>query len=125
MLRNLLSPWERTSQGDYWLLLTCLAACAFCLMKLTDHLASWISIAILVALQAMLGLATLRRIHDAGWSRWWILLFLFPATMTLGVGFGHVLDITAILRSIPVLIGLFAATRPHGGELRVGAGRLA
>jgi uncharacterized membrane protein YhaH (DUF805 family) len=61
--------------------------------------------------------ATLRRVHDAGYSRWWVLLFLFPVTITMDAAYFQIggstwqmIDFSQIIRSIHVMIGLFVSS---------------
>ncbi len=74
-------------------------------------------VSVLIALQLALALLTLRRLHDAGYSRWWALLALFPINFDLdvfhvrfGVSEWQFFDVSMLIRSIPVIIGLLTPT---------------
>jgi uncharacterized membrane protein YhaH (DUF805 family) len=77
-----------------------------------------VAVALIVVIQLIGLIATVRRLHDAGWSRWWLALYLFPMTITwdlmhiqLGSSAWSVVDVSAAIRSIPVIIGLLAPSR--------------
>lgn len=86
-------------------------------MSASDEIGRAAAVAVIVAVQLVGLLATLRRLHDAGWSRWWLLLYLFPMSITLDLiqfTFGSatwtLVDLSAAIRLIPVVIGLLAPT---------------
>lgn len=84
-------------------------------MSASDEIGRAAAVAVIVAVQLVGLLATIRRLNDAGWSRWWLMLYLFPLSITvdllhlqLGVSTWNFVDVSAAIRSIPVMIGLFA-----------------
>lgn len=104
-----------TSRRTYWLaVLAGLAVAAVAVLN-RDAMLQPVPVVVLAALQLALVIVTLRRLTDAGFSRWWILFALFP--MNIGWNLFHVsvgpaqwqfFNVTMLIRSIPVLIGLIA-----------------
>lgn len=126
-LVKLFSPWGRTTQSRYWLVPLCLAVVAFGVAEAKDYIGT---IAVLIgigAIQIMLSVATIRRLRDADLSIWWVLLCLFPASITfdlfhlqVGSSTWQFIDVSAVVRLIPVFIGLFAVSRRVSDDDRLG-----
>jgi len=62
--------------------------------------------------------ATLRRLHDAGFSRWWVVFCLFPMSITwdlfevqVGMSTWQFVDLSTAIKLIPALIGLVSKTQ--------------
>ena len=127
-LVELFSPWGRTTQSRYWFLLLCLAVGAFGIAEAKDYIGSMAVFILLGAIQIIIFVTTIRRLGDANWSRWWVLLCLFPASITfdlfhlqVGSSTWQFVDVSAVVRLIPLFIGLFAVSRRVGDDARLGA----
>lgn len=112
------SPWGRTTRAQYWLVSAVLAFGFAVIWANRDALGLVPSAVQLVAINLFYAVTTVRRLHDAGFSRWWAALCLFPMSITLDlfqmrVGGSTVqfVDISTVIRMIPMLIGLTARTR--------------
>lgn len=108
-LVKLFSPLGRTTQSRYWLVLLCLAVGAFVVVDAEDYIGTIAVLIVIVALQIVVSVATLRRLRDAGWSGWWVLLCLFPVSITfdlfhlqVGSSTWQFLDVSTVVRLIPV-----------------------
>lgn len=117
------SPWGRTSRSHYWLAVLLYGAGTLATLTAKDAVGPIFSLLVVVALDLIVSVATLRRLHDAGWSRWWALFCLFPAIITwdlltvrLGASTWHFIEISMVIRLFPVLVGLLAAPRPVSEE---------
>jgi uncharacterized membrane protein YhaH (DUF805 family) len=94
------------------------------LWSLKDIIGAAPGVMLILAAQFVVLIATSRRLNDSTWSRWWLMLFLFPDEMTWDLfrvqidgSTWHFLDLSAPIRLIPVLIGLLAASQsraPNG-----------
>ncbi|SRR5258705_5798074 len=118
-----LSPWGRTSRSHYWLIIFASALLSLGAVGAKDVVGAALLVMLLVAVQFVVLVATTRRLHDAGRSRWWLLLFLFPMSITwdllrvqIGVSTWHFLDVSAAITLIPVLIGLLASSQSTSGD---------
>ena len=115
--QSLFSPWGRTSRSHYWLIILASALVLVGTWSAKNEVGAAVAVAVIVV--QLVGLiATVRRLHDAGWSRWWLALYLFPMTITwdlmhvqLGSSTWSVVDVSAAIRLIPVIIGLLAPSR--------------
>lgn len=104
-----------TSRRNYWLAVSSgLAATAVAVLN-RDALPQPVLVVVLAALQLALVIVTLRRLNDAGCSRWWILFALFPISIgwdvfhvSVGPSQWQFFDVSMLIRSIPVLIALIA-----------------
>jgi uncharacterized membrane protein YhaH (DUF805 family) len=112
-----LKPFGLTSRRDYWLAAVPVMAVAGLIVALRDFLPASAMVSVLIALQLALAVLTLRRLHDAGYSRWWALLALFPIGIDMDVfhvRFGmsewHFFDVSMLIRYIPVIIAMIAPT---------------
>jgi uncharacterized membrane protein YhaH (DUF805 family) len=121
-LRRLLSPWGRTSRSHYWQIVLVAALVLLVAMIAGDQIGRPAAATVIIAVQLAGFLATIRRLNDAGWSRWWLPLYLFPLSITvdlfhfqLGLSTWNFVDVSAAIRSIPVMIGLFAPSSLHRG----------
>ena len=121
-MASLISPFGRTTRRHYWLAVVSLAIGAFAVSQAIGSIRPVAAVS-LIAFQIILLVATLRRLHDTNWSRWWALLYLFPASITLdlfhvriGESDWQFVDFSAIVRLTPVLIGLFAVSRPSTAD---------
>lgn len=109
-----LDPREKTTRAAYWLASgTALSAALFLIALPIAHPA--IVIPIGGAIDIIILLLTIRRLRDAGRSPWIVLWFFFPmeincdlATISFHSYSLHLIDFGAVLKSLPVLIGLFA-----------------
>lgn len=118
------SPLGRTSRGHYWQLVLGSALMLLALWSLKDIIGAAPGVMLILAAQFVVLIATSRRLNDSTWSRWWLMLFLFPDEMTWDLfrvqidgSTWHFLDLSAPIRLIPVLIGLLAASQsraPNG-----------
>ena len=114
---TLLSPWGRTSRTHYRLIVLFSAFVFFAAWSTKDIVTPAVLAAVILVTQLIDLIATVRRLHDAGRSRWLLALCFFPASITwdlFSVPFGgsawHFLDISAVIRFIPVIIGLLASS---------------
>jgi uncharacterized membrane protein YhaH (DUF805 family) len=72
-----------------------------------------------IPLQYLVAVLTVQRLHDAGLSHWLVLLFLFPISISLDLAYfrlGEIdvdlLNITAVIKTFPVVLGLLCASKP-------------
>jgi uncharacterized membrane protein YhaH (DUF805 family) len=109
-----LDPRGKTARAAYWLANAAALSVALFLITLPiAHPA--IIIPIGGAINIAMLLLTIRRLRDAGRSPWIVLWFFFPmeiywslATISFHSYSLHLIDFGAVLKSLPVLIGLFA-----------------
>ncbi|HEX7850543.1 MAG TPA: DUF805 domain-containing protein [Sphingomonas sp.] len=109
-----LDPRGRTVRAAYWL--TNGAALLAALFLITSPIARpAIVTPVGGAINIVVLLLTIRRLRDAGRSPWIVLWFFFPmeincdlATISFHSYSLHLIDFGAVLKSLPVLIGLFA-----------------
>lgn len=116
--RSLFSLWGRTSRSHYWLIVLALVLGLIGMLTAKNEIAAPVAVAVIVIVQLVGLIATVRRLHDAEWSRWWLALYLIPMTITwdlmhvqLGSSTWSALDVSAAIRLIPVVIGLLAPSR--------------
>ena len=121
---NLLSPWGRTGRGHYWLITLVFVLALVGVWSAKNEIGAAVAVAIIVLVQLFGLIATVRRLYDAGWSRWWLALYLFPMTITwdlihvqLGSSTWSVVDVSVAIRLIPVVIGLVAPSRTIEGAV--------
>jgi uncharacterized membrane protein YhaH (DUF805 family) len=118
-----------TSRRTYWLaVLAGLAVAAVAVLN-RDALPQPVPVVVLAAVQLALVIATLRRLNDAGFSRWWILFALFPMNIawdlfhvSVGSSQWQFFDMTMLIRSIPVLIALIAPAVSSDATVRGSVG---
>jgi uncharacterized membrane protein YhaH (DUF805 family) len=112
------SPLGRTSRGHYWLVVLGSALMLLALWSFKDIIGAAPGVVLILATQLVVLIATSRRLNDSAWSRWWLMLFLFPDEMTWDLfqvqidrSTWHFIDLSASIRLIPVVIGLLAASQ--------------
>ncbi len=112
------SPWGRTSRSHYWLIILAWALLLLAILRAKDVVGPVVCVVATLAMELVVLVATIRRLHDAGRSRWWVLLYWFPMTITwdlfrvqVGASTWQFLDVSAAITLIPILIGLLAAPR--------------
>ena len=112
-LSNLIEPWGRTQQRTFWVISGICWIIWLLVAALNSHTNANVAVPMLVLSGLFLFLHTVRRLHDAGHSRWWILLALFPISITIDAGqldFGyiqfHIVNITDLIRSAPFIAAL-------------------
>ena len=110
---NLLSPAGRTSRTTYWW-----STVSFVLFILLagfsrTMFSQWVMTVVFAFTAAIFLSLTIRRLHDAGWSRWWILLGFIPFSIFTGfepiqmIGFSVVLpDFSQLFRYAPFVLAL-------------------
>ena len=88
-------------------------------MVVLPGLPSWIMAAVAMTVSLLLLLLTIRRLRDAGLSVWIILLALFPLGISVDVATVEAADFTlrfidfaAIIKSVPILLGLALPSQP-------------
>ena len=76
------------------------------------------SLLLLAVLVIIYTVVTVRRLHDAGFSRLWVLLCLFPMSITwalfeiqVGTSTWQFVDLSTTIKLIPALIGLVSKTQ--------------
>lgn len=118
-------PWGGISRRDYRLVLPPLFAGIVAVWFWSSTIGSVLALSIGAMLTVSLALLTMRRLYDAGHSRWWILLFLFPLSVDVDLfdvrlaGMNvHLLDVTAMIQLIPVILGAFSIS---GSRLETGS----
>jgi uncharacterized membrane protein YhaH (DUF805 family) len=123
-LLTLLSPWQRATRGSYWLVVALSALASVAAWSAKNVVPAAIVLAVIVATELIVLIATARRLHDSGWSLWWLVLFLFPDSMTwdlvhvqIGWLSWHFLDVSAAIRFIPILIGLVVSSRATSNDV--------
>ena len=122
------SPWGRTNRTHYWLIVGFTAILFFGAISAQKTVGTGAIVAPIIAAGVIVTIATIRRLHDAGWSRWWAMVYLFPMKITVdlftvhvGSSDWHFLDVQSAIRQLPVLIGLFASSKSiSDGERRTG-----
>jgi uncharacterized membrane protein YhaH (DUF805 family) len=112
------SPWGRTSRSHYWLIVGLTAILFFGAISAQKMVGTTAIVAPIIAAGVIVTIATIRRLHDAGWSRWWAMLYLFPMKITVdlftvhvGSSAWHFLDVQSAITQLPVLIGLLASSK--------------
>ena len=112
------SPWGRTSRSYYWLIVGLTALLFFGAIGAQNTVGTAIILVPIIAAGVIVTIATIRRLHDAGWSRWWAILYLFPMKITfdlftvhIGSSAWHFVDVQSAITQLPVLIGLFASSQ--------------
>lgn len=133
-LLSRLSPWGRTTKGPYWLIMLACVLLSLAAISTKDMIGTAAAVATAVAAELVVLVATIRRLHDAGRSRWWAILFFFPMDITVDLLRVHVsagtwevlnffpihvgeanwslIDVRTLITLIPVIIGLLASSRP-------------
>jgi uncharacterized membrane protein YhaH (DUF805 family) len=146
-LLSRLSPWGRTTKSHYWLIILASALLSLGAMSAKGVVGIGIVVAVAVAVELIILVATMRRLHDAGRSQWWAILFFFPMDITvdlltvhvsagtwdvlnilpiqLGEANWHFIDVRTVITLIPVFIGLLAPSRPASDKTAPQAGALA
>ena len=117
ILKDLLAPRGTTSRRAYW----GWSLGSLVSVVLVDTLAQRVDLptgfldVFYVALIACLVLQTVRRLHDAGLSRWWAVLLAFPFSVNADLDLvqPEFFDVTVdfgnlgnLIRSIPIILGL-------------------
>jgi len=127
-----LSPWGRTTKSHYWVIILAFALLSLAAMSVKDIVDVRALIATGVFAELIVLVATIRRLHDSGRSRWWAILFFFPMDITIDLARVHVsagtwnvlnvfplhvseanwnfVDLRTVITLIPVFIGLVAAS---------------
>ena len=115
---HILSLWGRTSREHYWIALTilgCIVAGIWAIGNKLGFAPSFLLLALLVMIYAMV---TVRRLHDAGFSRWWAVLCLFPMSITfdlfeiqVAASTWQFVDLSTVIKLIPAMIGLVSKTQ--------------
>ena len=110
---HILSPWGHTSREHYWIVLIILGCIVVGMWAIGSALGSVPSLLLLALLVIIYTVATVRRLHDAGFSRWWAVLCLFPMSITwelfeiqVGTSTWQFVDLSTTIKLIPALIGL-------------------
>ena len=110
---NILSPWGRTSREHYWIALMFLACSVSAGWAMGSAVGSVPLRLLFVLLGIVYTVVTVRRLHDAGFSRWWAALYLFPASITwdlfqvqVGTSTWEFVDLSTVIKFIPMLIGV-------------------
>jgi len=118
MIASWFSPWSRTSLRHYWLAIMLLSICAIAIWTAGPAIGPTALFAASIPLQCLVAILTVQRLHDAGLSRWLVLLFLFPISISLGLAHFRVgeidvglLNITAVIRTFPVVLGLLCTSK--------------
>lgn len=112
----------RAARREYWATLGALVVGIIAAWALGDVASGMPSTAIMLFVIAVHALQTVRRLHDAGYSRWWAVLLAFPFSVTIDpAGFTihafkiQFIDISQLIRSVPFVLGLVA---PSNAVLR-------
>jgi uncharacterized membrane protein YhaH (DUF805 family) len=118
MIASRFSPWNRTSRRHYRLAIMLLSTCAIAIWMAGSAVGPTPLLVASILLQSLVAVLTIRRLHDAGLSRWLALLFLFPISISLDLAqfrLGeidvHLLNIAAVIRISPVVLGLLCASK--------------
>lgn len=142
-----LSPWGRSTKSHYWLIILAVALVSVAAMSAKDIIGVPAVVAVGVAAELIVFVATIRRLHDAGRSRWWAILFFFPMDITvdllrvhvsagtwnilntfpihLGEANWNLIDLRTVITLIPVFIGWLAPSRLGSGRTAPPADALA
>ena len=109
---RLISSAGRATRAEYWLTLAGFFAAWVAAWEMAHSWSVVAAYALLGCAAAVLILQTVRRLHDAGLSRWWAALLLFPVTITLDAGLLQVgvvelkvFDLSQLIRNAPILLG--------------------
>jgi uncharacterized membrane protein YhaH (DUF805 family) len=125
-LLDKLHPYGWTDRRSYAILVAAYAVAALTLIVLVKAFFAPVVaiIPIYAALSVVLLLFTIRRLRDAGHSIWLAALFFFPvsivfelATVRWGPVSIELINVTDLLRWVPVLIGLLAPSIPEEQRL--------
>lgn len=118
MIASWFSPWNRTSRRHYRLAIMLLSTCAIAIWMAGSAIGPTSLLVASILLQSLVVVLTVQRLHDAGLSRWLVLLFLFP--ISLSFDFAHfrlgeidvdLLNIAAVIRISPVVLGLLCVSK--------------
>jgi uncharacterized membrane protein YhaH (DUF805 family) len=116
--RHILSPWGRTSREHYWAALIIIGCGVTGIWAIGNALGSAPPLLLLALLVTIYAVATVRRLHDAGFSRWWAVLCLFPMSITwdlfevqMGTSTWQFVDLSTAIKLIPALIGLVSKAK--------------
>ncbi len=103
----------RTSRQVYWLVVALAFVAWLVAFAIQDFFGGAVSIAIILFFGAVFLLHTIRRLHDAGISRWWALLMFFPFAITFNAAWLkigsidlHLFDLSYLIRSAPILVAI-------------------
>ena len=125
---SFLTPKGRTTRGEYWLIVVAFIVVWLLAWSIEEILQGRASFVIIISALLMLIIHTVRRLHDARFSRWWAAMmffpisisFFFPASISIELSSLHVsdfefkrFDFAYLLRSIPFLL---AGTQPSAGQ---------
>jgi uncharacterized membrane protein YhaH (DUF805 family) len=115
---HILLRWGRTSREHYWIALIILGCGVAGIWAIGSAIGSMPARLLLALLLIIYTVATVRRLHDAGFSRWWALLCLFPMSITwellviqVGTSTWQFIDLSTAIKLIPALIGLISKTQ--------------
>jgi len=125
ILKDLFAPKGTTSRKAYWgwlLSLPVSVVAVDALAQRVDLPTGFLDV-FYVALIACLVLQTVRRLHDAGLSRWWAVLLAFPFSVNADLDLvqPEFFDVTLdfgnlgnLIKSVPLILGLAlpAAAKP-------------
>ena len=110
---ELFSPSGRTLRVTYWWLTVLFVAFIIAMGASRASFSQWTMTVVFAVTAAIFLSLTIRRLHDAGWSRWWILLGFIPFSIFTGfepiqmVGFSVVLpDFSQLFRYAPFILAL-------------------
>lgn len=109
-----LHPFGWTGRPLYWQCMSAIAVSvlgAMFLSRMNSEL-SWIWFPVIAVTEVAILLLTIRRLRDAGVSVYLVVLFLFPMTISIGA-----VDIDAVIRFIPIAVGLCKASQPSEARL--------
>ncbi|WP_428681714.1 DUF805 domain-containing protein [Sphingopyxis sp.] len=113
-----LSPWGRTSREHYWITLIILGCGVACIWAIGSALGALPSLFLRALVVMIYTVATMRRLHDAGFARWWAALCFFPMSITwnlfevqVGMSTWQFVDLSTAIKLIPALIGLVSKTQ--------------
>lgn len=120
------SPWNRTSRRHYRLAIMLLSTCAIAIWMTGSAIGPTSLLVASILLQLMVAVLTVRRLHDAGLSRWLVLLFLFPMSIILDLAHFrigetdvHMLNIATVIKILPVVLGLLCPSKSSGEQTRI------
>ncbi len=109
-----LSPIGATSRSQYWMITFGCVVFSYAIVYAHKWISDWPIIALFLTIGLYSTVQTIRRFHDAGWSRWWAALVFFPFNITI---YGpkdfdlqflevHSVDIASFIRATPLIWGL-------------------
>lgn len=115
-----LRPDGKTTRKSYWGFIAVFSLLLGAALVGKSLLPNWLILGVIASIVLTCVLLTVRRLHDAGWSRWWVALILTPVSINIGIepiqlyglSFGFT-DVSEVISNAPFVL---AFALPSGSE---------